>query len=101
MQGFKSECAISELSASSDTCKPKNRFAAPLERRAALDQAAELRAREMAANAPEMKMAEEQSLDELLRRAGVLRYHRAQEHVEMQQGYANAAEVAGMLLIAD
>jgi uncharacterized protein YkwD len=66
----------------------------PLERRAALDQTAALRAREMAAQAPEMKMAEEQSLDALLQQAGVLRYQRAQEHVEMQQGYADAAQVA-------
>lgn len=65
-----------------------------LERRAALDEAAARRARALARRAPEMKLAEEEPMDTLLRESGVLRYGRVQEHVEMQQGYADASGVA-------
>ncbi len=65
-----------------------------LERRAALDEAAARRARALAQRAPEMKLTEEEPLDTLLRESGVLLYRRAREHVEMQQGYADASGVA-------
>ncbi len=65
-----------------------------LERRAALDEAAARRARALARRAPEMKLTEEEPLDTFLRESGVLRYRRAREHVEMQQGYADASGVA-------
>lgn len=65
-----------------------------LERRAALDEAAARRAGALARRAPEMKLVEEEPMDTLLRESGVLRYHRVQEHVEMQQGYADASGAA-------
>lgn len=67
---------------------------AALERRDALDRAAALRAGELARQAPEMRLSEEEPMDTLLRQSGVLRYRRVQEHVELQQGYADAAGVA-------
>ncbi|TDI14342.1 MAG: CAP domain-containing protein [Acidobacteria bacterium] len=65
-----------------------------LERRAALDEAAARRAGALARRAPEMKLVEEEPMDTLLRESGVLRYQRVQEHVEMQQGYADASGAA-------
>jgi len=65
-----------------------------LERRVALDEAASRRARALAGQVPELKLAEEESVDALLSASGVLRYQRVQEHVEMQQGYADASTAA-------
>jgi uncharacterized protein YkwD len=67
---------------------------AKLERRPVLDAAAGSRARELARRAPELRLSEEEPMDALLRDAGVLRYQRVQEHVELQQGYADAPGVA-------
>lgn len=65
-----------------------------LERRAALDEAASRRANELARKVPEFRLTEEEPMDTLLQESGVLRYQQVQEHVEMQQGYADASTAA-------
>jgi uncharacterized protein YkwD len=65
-----------------------------LEHRGALDEAALARARAIAARAPELRLAQEEPIETLLEEVGIRRYHRVREHVELQQGYADAARVA-------
>ena len=65
-----------------------------LEERPALQAVALRRAHRIAARAPELRLSQETPIEELLQDEGILRYHQAQEHVELQQGYADASGAA-------
>ncbi len=67
---------------------------ATLEQRPALEAVALRRARQIVIRAPQLRLSQETPIEDLLQDAGILRYHRAREHVELQQGYADAAGAA-------
>lgn len=67
------------------------RGAGPLERRDALDRAARRRAQRIADLPEDRRLSLGVSIDETLREAGVVGYHRARSHLDLQTGFDDPA----------